>query len=149
MTTHAHTHTHTHTHTHIQPCLSTHSHAHKHTLYIYLFINLIQELHSNIEMYWNHRYIDTDWIFKSDWEYLTHSHCNISSYSISCFSTQIWASVAVWLKAYILFYREHSQPQLLQNLPSLVLFVLANVFLTVAGLMIKAGKNKTSTSVSH
>ena len=87
----------------------------------------------------NHWCIEIYWISQSDSEYLTHSHCNISSYSISCFS------VVVWLKAYIHYFtvfwycgyyskfsqpamhtwlhllnREHSQPQVLQNLPSLV-----------------------------
>ena len=92
--THTHTHTHiqmqsnthmtTHVHTHIQPCLSTYSHAHKHTVYfpilkLYLtvilsFIQARNSVQTFIEIYWSSHSVS---------EYLTHSHCNISSYSIS------------------------------------------------------------------
>ena len=108
---------HTHTHTAMLMCEFTCTQTHTPSIFpsiltifnYYLFIHLIQELLSNIPVFPVIdilRFIE----FLRVPEYLIHSHCNITLYSISCFSTQIQVTTAVWLKAQILFLMLHSHP---------------------------------------
>ena len=113
MTTHVHTHTYTAMLKHTVTCAQTHSiFPNILTLFnygiIFSFIKIrTPSKYLNVP---NYRYSEIYWISQSNSEYMTLSQCDISSYSIDCFSTQIQASIAVCLKAYILCLMLHSHP---------------------------------------